>query len=65
MDPTIKPAQVTITIHSENKFDSLPFVLKWLLKIGVVILGLIAILLGGLTLITVSIRCIFGGIFLM
>ena len=52
----------------QSDADDFPFYIKWSIKIGTVILGLLTILMGILGLVDLfsfSIGCVFGGVLLM
>ena len=64
--PIDKPANSVENIKyvepNLSPYDKLPFILKWLCKIGVFFLCIISMVNGVLGMIAVSISCIFAGI---
>ena len=52
-------------LPKDDAFGNFPLLTRWLIKIGIIILAGVAILLGIVTMIDVTFRCIIGGVILM
>lgn len=58
-------SQAAASPSPKNGINDYPIFVQWSIKIGTVVLGLAAILLGILTCISIEIKCIFAGILLI